>query len=161
GRAKEAIAEFTELLSLYPTDVNALIQIGLAEKEVGDIEVAQVWFERAVDADPGSSLVHFYLGEIAYNRGMLDVALQRLQQAIEEVHLLRRELPAAREAYETLVQRIPDSAKLWNERGLVLHQSGEFDEARASYERAVECEPGYAIALNNAGVAMFHGGKTE
>src|SRR5687768_7577889 len=77
GRHQEAMAEYNQLLRYHAHDLGALIQLGLAEKEVGDIEVAQGWFEQALGVDPDSSLVYFYLGEISYNRGLLEDALER------------------------------------------------------------------------------------
>ena len=50
-------------------------------------------------------------------------------QAMAEVHLLRRELPAALELYDALVREYADSPKLWNERGVCLHQAGRRAEA--------------------------------
>jgi tetratricopeptide (TPR) repeat protein len=82
-------------------------------------------------------------------------------QAMAEVHLLRREPKAAVALYEELLALQPNSPKLWNERGIGLHQEGHFAEAQASYRRAVLVEPGYAIAHNNLGVALYHGGDTE
>ena len=78
-----------------------------------------------------------------------------------EVHLLRRDFSPALELYEAQLQEVPDSPKLWNERGVVLHQSGRVDEALASYHRAVEHDPKYALARNNLGVALAHQGATD
>ena len=82
-------------------------------------------------------------------------------QAMAEVHLLRREAKAAVELYDELLEHQPDSPKLWNERGVALHQDGKFAEAEESYRRAVQAELGYALAHNNLGVALYHRGNTE
>src|SRR5439155_1055611 len=73
-------------------------------------------------------------------------------QAMAEVHLLRRELTPALELYDALVREHADSPKLWNERGVCLHQAGRRAEAIASYERAVDVDGGYQLAWNNLGV---------
>jgi Flp pilus assembly protein TadD len=73
-----------------------------------------------------------------------------------EVHLLRRELGAALELYDGLVREHPDSPKLWNERGVCLHQAGRRAEAIVSYERAVGIDPAYQLAWNNLGVVRAH-----
>src|SRR2546425_11152418 len=59
-------------------------------------------------------------------------------QAMAELHLLKRDFPAALELYDTLLREVPDSPKLWNERGVVLHQAGRTEDALASYRQAVE-----------------------
>src|SRR5438309_267914 len=78
-----------------------------------------------------------------------------------EVHLLKHDFGAALELYETLIREVPDSPKLWNERGVVLHQAGRTDDALASYREAVEVDPKYALAWNNLGVLVAHAGDTE
>ena len=50
----------------------------------------------------------------------------------------------------------PDSPKLWNERGVCLHQAGRRAEALASYEQAVAIDPAYQLAWNNLGVVRAH-----
>ena len=55
----------------------------------------------------------------------------------------------------------PHSPKLWNERGVALHQAGRVREARESYRRAIASDNGYALAINNGGVAAFHDGDVE
>ena len=63
-----------------------------------------------------------------------------------------RELPAALELYDALVRDYADSPKLWNERGVCLHQAGRRADAIASYEHAVAVDAGYQLAWNNLGV---------
>ena len=279
GRHREAIEEYNQILRYHNFDLGAMIQLGLAEKEVGDIEVAQGWFEQALGVDPDSSLVYFYLGEIAYNRGLLEEALGHLQRAIEinpdnheawyllgfvlgdaglhddakeatdraiklnptlgkaqanlaisadaqkkyiekakrdttrvvqmevrdesplthfnlglafrkkgyfaealaeyelalhrgedrdlveqamaEVYLLNRMPGRALKLYEGLLARQPQSPKLWNERGVALHQEGRYLDAQESYRRAIAADANYALALNNLGVALYHAGDAE
>ena len=69
-----------------------------------------------------------------------------------EVHLLRRDLPAALELYDGLTHDYPDSPKLHNERGVCLHQAGRRDDAEKAYRAAVELDRNYALAWNNLGV---------
>jgi tetratricopeptide (TPR) repeat protein len=78
-----------------------------------------------------------------------------------EVHLLRQDGAAATMLYEQLVAEHADSPKLWNERGVALHQSGRAADALQSYERSVALDGVYALALNNLGVARFHAGRDD
>ena len=122
----------------------------------------------------GSTLVHFNLGLALRQKGYHKEALREYRLALEagedrrlnlqamaEVHLLRRELGAALELYETLVRDYPDSPKLWNERGVCLHQAGRRAEAVVSYERAVGIDSAYQLAWNNLGVVRAHEAKPD
>ncbi len=127
-----------------------------------------------VEVSHESPLTHYNLG-LAFRKkgyypealGEYHLALHRgedrdlVEQAIAEIHLVTREGPAALALYDTLVHRMPKSPKLWNERGVALHQSSRFADAQASYTRAIELEPTYALALNNLGVALYHAGQAE
>ena len=276
GRHDDAIGEYAELLSQDATDVEAMVQAGLTVRAVGDLADAQRWLEHAERLDPDRAEVHLHLGEVLYNRGLADAALERLERAVEldpddadayhllgfvlgdlgrhddaraattralalnpamarseanlsleptttlraqarrspegsrggrsnlpacdgshlahfnlglafrhkgylaeagreyllaldrgeerglvlqalaEVRLLQHDTAAAIAIYDELLAEAPQSPKLWNERGVALHQAGRVDEARASYETAVAADAGYALALNNLGVALFH-----
>ena len=121
-----------------------------------------------------TQLTHYNLG-LAFRKkgyfaealGEYRLALQRgedrdlVEQAMAEVQLLKRDAPAALALYDELLQRQPQSPKLWNERGVALHQAGQYVEAQESYRRAIECDSGYAIAFNNVGVALYHAGQPE
>ena len=128
GRHADAIAAFTEILRYNQHDLGALIQLALSEKEIGDIDVAAQWLERALDVEPTSSLVFFYLGEIAYQRAAHEKALELLRRAI---------------------QLNPDNHEAWYLLGFVLGDQGLHDEAREAMERAVKLNPTLSRAQAN------------
>ena len=117
---------------------------------------------------------HFDLGRAFRQKGYFAEALreyrlalergedrQLVRQAMAEVHLVRHDLPASLALYEDLVQATPGAAKLWNERGVCLHQLGRRDEALASYRRGIDAEPAYALSYNNLGVALAAAGTMD
>jgi len=122
----------------------------------------------------GNELAHYNLGLAFRQKGYYNEALKEYRLALErgedrrltlqamaELHLLKRDFPAALELYDTLLREVPDSPKLWNERGVVLHQAGRTDEALASYRQAVEVDPKYTLAWNNLGVVQAHGAAAD
>ncbi|MDQ2665877.1 MAG: tetratricopeptide repeat protein [Gemmatimonadota bacterium] len=128
----------------------------------------------AMEVQAEGQLAQFNLGLAFRQKGYLGEALREyakaldrgedrslVLQAMAEVHLLRREPKAAVALYDELLADAPISPKLWNERGVALHQDGLFAEARDSYRRAVKTDPGYALAHNNLGVALYHCGDPE
>ncbi|HUK21091.1 MAG TPA: tetratricopeptide repeat protein [Gemmatimonadales bacterium] len=119
-------------------------------------------------------LAHYNLGLAFRQKGYYNEALREYRlaldrgedrrltlQAMAEVHLLKRDLGAALELYETLLREIPDSPKLWNEHGVVLHQAGRMADALTSYRQAVDIDARYALAWNNLGVVLTHQSDTE
>ena len=133
---------------------------------------------RAVDREmavaPEGQLAHFNLGLAFRQKGYYAEALREYRlaadrgedgdlvlQAMAEVHLLKKEPAIAAQLYDKLLVSRPDSPKLWNERGIALHQDGRYADAAESYRRAAMCDPKYALGLNNLGVALYHIGNVE
>jgi len=121
-----------------------------------------------------SQMAHFNLGLAFRQKGYLAEALREYRlaldrgedrtlvlQAMAEVHLLRKDSAAAVQLYDRLLQENPHSPKLWNERGIALHQDGRYAEAATSYEQAIAADGHYVLALNNLGVAHCHAGRPD
>src|SRR6478672_4104926 len=70
GILERRIAELATRLTNNPSDIEALVQSGIAEKTSGNLRNAQSLFERAIAIDPQSSVVQFLLAETLYNRGL-------------------------------------------------------------------------------------------
>jgi tetratricopeptide (TPR) repeat protein len=122
----------------------------------------------------GEPLAHYTLGQAFRQQGLLveasreyDNALARgedralVVQAMAELHLLRKEPQPAIALYDELIAERADSPKLWNERGVALHQTGDYAAAASSYGKALEADPTYVIARNNLAVALFHSNQPE
>ncbi len=122
----------------------------------------------------GEPLAHYTLGVAYRQRGMFVEAMREFSaalasgedralvlQAMAELHLLQKAPDAAIPLYDELLRDRPQSPKLWNERGVALHQSGQYEFAAESYRRALVVDPAYALARNNLGVALFHSGADE
>ena len=127
-----------------------------------------------LDLAHDAQLAHYHLAIAFRQKGYLAEALAEYRLAVQrgedrdlaeqgmaEVHLLRGESEEAVALYDDLLRRQPESAKLWNERGVALHQAGRYVDAQESYRAAIGCEQNYALALNNLGVALYHAGQPE
>lgn len=120
------------------------------------------------------TLAHYNMGLAFRQRGLHEEALREfvlaqergedpslVRQAVAEQQLLMGRSEEATALYEELTAHGGDSPKLWNERGVAEHQSGEADNALALYSRALELDPEYVLAQNNRAVALIHTGDTE
>jgi tetratricopeptide (TPR) repeat protein len=130
--------------------------------------------DREMAVAPEGQLAHYNLGLAFRQKGYYAEALREYRlaadrgedgelvlQAMAEVHLLKKEPSAAAQLYDRLLATRPDSPKLWNERGIALHQDGRYADAVESYRKAVACDPQYALGWNNLGVALYHTGNGE
>ena len=52
-----------------------------------------------------------------------------------------------------------DPKYAWSNKGAALFSQGKYDEAIASYDRAIEINPDYKQAWNNKGIVYFNMGK--
>ena len=78
GRADEAVAAWRTAADSDPSSGN-LAKLGTGLTRLGRFEEAERILRRALERDPGDSLVHFYLAEVAVNRdgpGDADLARQ-------------------------------------------------------------------------------------
>jgi len=174
GRHQDARAASKRAIQLNPPLARAQTNLSL-ERYNAERKSQQ---QRARVPEPqvveGNALAHYNLGLAFRQKGYYNEALREYRLALErgedrrltlqamgEIHLLKHDFPAALELYETLLREVPDSPKLWNERGVVLHQAGSPDDALASYRQAVEIDRKYTLAWNNLGVLQAHQGDSE
>src|SRR5919106_772429 len=147
GYYDRRVSELTERLRQRPDDRDArwelgraYASLGLAEKASGDLDKAQQWFERALALEPNSSVVHFYLGEVIYNRGLNDEALAALKRALE------------------LNPDNPDAHYLM---GFVLGDMGRHEDARASQKKAIALNPTLSRAQANLSLERYKDARYE
>ena len=170
GRHDEAGQATERAIQLNPALSSAAPNLALARKREEYVEAAQR--EAPMEVVREATLTHYNLGLAFRKKAYYAEALREyelavrggedrdlVEQAMAEVHLLRRDTPEALRLYNDLLTRLPDSPKLLNERGVALHQSGQYAEAQASYLAAVAIDPSYALSHNNLGVALYHGGN--
>ena len=92
---KEAIAQFSEALSLKPNDRPAHYNLGLALAEQGSLEEAAAQFTEALRANPQDPLA-------LYNLGIVHEKLGRLEDAVAEFEAALRINPNFAEARKKL-----------------------------------------------------------
>lgn len=179
GRHEEAAAASKRAVQLNPSLSRVQANLSLdqynperyAELVPADRERRS---QRMMQVAAGVELAHYNLGLAFRQKGYYaeaqreyELALERgedralVLQAMAELHLLRKDAESAIALYDTLLRELPGSPKLWNERGVAMHQAGRFTEAADDYRKALEADPHYAIAHNNLGVALYHAGERE
>jgi tetratricopeptide (TPR) repeat protein len=128
GLPERRVGELDRRLSENPDDIGLLVESGIAEKTAGHLDEAEAKFRRALASDPDSSVLHFFLAEIFYNRGLGEEALRFLRRSID------------------LNPANPDAHYL---AGFILGDLGRVEEAREANRRAVALNPALTRAQAN------------
>lgn len=128
GLLERRVAELDSRLRESPDDLGLLVESGIAEKTAGNLDQAERKFRLALRHDPDSSVLHFFLAEIFYNRGLGEDALRFLRRSID------------------LNPANPDAHFL---AGFILGDLGRVEEAREANRRAVALNPALTRAQAN------------
>jgi tetratricopeptide (TPR) repeat protein len=122
GKLQEAIKEYQAVLGLTPDQhliVKSLIDLGAAYGQLGDFPTAGQYYRKALAIEPGNPVVFSYLGKLAMN---------------ERVH----ELAASAAAHP--------SPAAYLQLGMLQQSVGLLPEARASYQTALKLKPEFPEA---------------
>ncbi|MFL5478615.1 MAG: tetratricopeptide repeat protein [Gemmatimonadaceae bacterium] len=134
GILERRLQELEERLRANPDDLEALVQSGIAEKTAGRLERAHSLFERAIELDSDSSVLHFLLAETLYNRGLHEDAMRSVRRSIE------------------MNPENPDALYLI---GFILGDLGRGEEAAEANRRAVMLNPTLVRAQANLSLETY------
>ena len=130
GDCSGAEYELSQAVALAPNSLSAVSQLAIALFECGDVEGSIPRFERALQLDGAvfTPPLFTYLARAYLQQGRLDDAVRRAQQGA----LLP---PESAEAHYYL-------GRAYEARGT----TGDLENARRAFERALELEPGFSAA---------------
>jgi len=128
NRPYEAIPLFLEALEMEPVNPLLWFNLGVAQQKTGKYEDAIGSFQRALAIDNSIACAWVSLGLIAYEMQKIDLA---------------------EDCYLSALAWSCDDPKTWNNLGVLYFTSGNFEDARTSFEKAVSLTPHYPDALIN------------
>lgn len=128
GRYPEAIAVFTEALSLNPDLPGILFNRAEARRLTGDFQGARQDLLEALRLSPGEPDFIHALGLLSYEED---------------------DFASAADLYGNAIEQRPDFAQAWNDLGVIRFRKSEYAEARKCFEKAVAIDPDMAEAWFN------------
>ncbi|MDN5926211.1 MAG: YaiO family outer membrane beta-barrel protein [Hyphomicrobiales bacterium] len=168
-RFDDAEQSLKRALTLKPDNADALVQLGFAELDRGDLAAARDAFSKALSLAPNYSDAKFGMAEIEFRSGNLDAAaalaepLAREQPANSEYAVLLANIRKARQAKQTphaktamrkagkpegrRRQPHPDPVAVLLDRGRTQRAAGNFAEAERAYREALRLAPRNIDAL--------------
>lgn len=133
GHWEEALQGYTDLLKINPEDAHVLHLLGILYAEIGDLDSALRYVEKAVSLQPENSVLYLHLANILKAKGLFGRAEEILQ---------------------SLIQINPNFAAAFNNLGTVYFAEDKYQEAIKSYQAAITLQPNYADAYYNLGLAL-------
>jgi arylsulfatase A-like enzyme/Flp pilus assembly protein TadD len=140
GRPRETIALLQPYAEQAEPDLDVLMAYGSALGQLGRDREALTVFDRAKQVDATHPLIFVNIGTI---------------------HLMKREFPEARDAFEAALRLDPKIARAYNGLGVVAARTGHPDDAIASWKHAVELSPREWDTLYNLGLVLRQQGRAR
>ncbi|NQT07283.1 MAG: tetratricopeptide repeat protein, partial [Candidatus Omnitrophica bacterium] len=169
----KAIADFTKALELNPNNEMArdnlrdtYLNQGKVYMEAGELNRATECFNKVIELDPSNSMAYNNRGSVYGTRGEFAKAIEDFTKALEldpNNGLVRKNLQVIRARLAEKKERRKPSreAITHNERGIAYVKTGEFDEAIAHLNVAIELDPKFAQAYTNRGLAYVKKGELD
>jgi protein O-GlcNAc transferase len=132
GRPAEACDYLGEAAQISPTDLNVLMNYGMALRAAGRAQEALDAFDRALAIQPN-------MAEGLYNRGVALADLRRFELAVE--------------SYDRALILQPEMMAAIVNRAVALAAMQRYDDAVTGYDRAIAMQPSNVWALFHRGLA--------
>jgi tetratricopeptide (TPR) repeat protein len=141
-RAREDFKRHLEFATLNPADASAHYNLGLIYQQRGQLDEARRSFARAVEIDPSEIDAHYQLGRISREQGRLGEAIQH---------------------FDAVVQRNEDHSlsEVWRAIGHAYFEAGQYQDARAAFERFLTKRPSDAEGHYRYGLTLARLGRQE
>ena len=167
GDYDQAIANFDEVLKLFPKLDSAYATRGLAYFYKGDYDRAIAGYNQALKLNPTKDIFYENRGRVYLGKGEFDHAIADFDQALKlspknyrfyenraDAYFDKREWENALQDYSATLQLKPDDANALLGRGNVYRAKGDYDRAIDDLNEAIRLVPDHALALDSRG-AVF------
>ncbi len=174
GRLTSAEAKCLEIIKKDPKHFDAVQMLGIIAYQNRKLDLAVVFFAKAVGIEPRNARVQYNLGRAFLEYGMLEEAEICYRKALQiepryaealndlgQVVLLLGRSDEARKNYRAALALKPDYVEALNNLGVLLSSAGRFDEATTCLEKAHAINPKHLETLNNLGTIRNAQGKTK
>ncbi|TQV83501.1 tetratricopeptide repeat protein [Denitrobaculum tricleocarpae] len=155
-----------------PTNPQAHFNLGVSLKESGQLKMAEKAFHRALGLKPSYSAAQFQLALLLTAQGDRGSAVEAFRQVIDSdpenvealsnCAVLLKEMGRLNESlsfHRLAVGKRPDHPGLNYNYGLALELTEQFERAAAAFQKAIDNDPKFVLALSSLGRVMGHLGR--
>lgn len=168
---EDAYLCFDKSISLNPNDSETLINMSIAEDNLGMFDEAVESLEKALELDPRNEEVYFNLGIMFEKKEKFGQALTYFEKAIEAdpayaeawyelgyCYETENRLSDSLIAYEKFLNEEPNSFNGWYNKGIVHIKLEEYDKAINCFELSIALKDDFASSWFNCGYSFFRQG---
>ena len=151
GKMGEGVMHLQEAVRLQPGNPEHISNLGVALLKLGRVEEALAAHEEAIRLNPTVGRFHNSRGSVLMAMGRKEEAKAAFEEALRlqpldaQAHYNLGNLLSPSEAlphYQIAVRQSPNVALNWYNLGMTYARLGNYEEARACVERAVQIDPG-------------------
>jgi tetratricopeptide (TPR) repeat protein/predicted aspartyl protease len=178
GQPRLAAADFDAVLNLKPDHLDALISRGTLRLRSNDASAAKIDFDRALQLAPTDPSVGFRIAESYQAAGNFVASIEQLDSWIATYPrdgrfsaalnmrcwsraMTGKDLELARSDCDQALKKGPKNSAVFDSRGLVWLQLGNYDEAIDDYKAALKLQPKKASSLYGLGLAEIKKGLKD
>ncbi len=174
GKIIEARNNYKYLIGIGLPDPIVFANYGIIQKDLGNLQEAELYLRKAIELNPNFANAHFNLGNIFIDLDKLQEAELSIRKAIEldpdfeNAHSnlagILKDLGKLKEA-ELSIRRVielnPNFANAHSNLGVILRDLGKLKEAELSIRKAIELDPDFADAYLNLGNILRDLGQSQ
>jgi len=138
GNLSEQKKLLENLVTLYPSESSALLNLSMVCEKLGVIDEAYKYAERYLNNNPESSSGKLQMARCLYQLGENDRAMKLIEEIEPSYH---------------------DKLEIMAEKGQILARSGNFDEARKIWQQVLTTDPEHVATLFNYAQLEMESGK--
>ncbi|MDD4956856.1 MAG: tetratricopeptide repeat protein [Candidatus Omnitrophica bacterium] len=174
GYWKDPIAFYQRTLEYTPDSARMHYNLGLAYRNIGELDRAEEAYSRAIELDPEGRDAYYNLAIIYAEKGKKKESVELYKKvigidpgfmmaynnlAIELAYLNER--IQAEKVLKHAMKMDPEFIETYNNLGTLYLNTGRSGEAEFLYKKAIKLEPGYAKAYNNLGTIYKDRGRLD
>ena len=167
GKTDIAQELYNQTLKINPSHSQALNNLGMIFKGLGENQKAKDCFEKSIEINPNYADAYNNLGMIFKGLGENQKTKKCFEKSIEvdpnyvnahyNLGVIFKELgenQKAKKCYEKVIELNPNYAVAHYNLGVIFKELGENQKAKECYEKAIKLNPNYADAHNNLGIVF-------
>jgi lipoprotein NlpI len=177
GEFEAGVADFSEIIRLFPSDAQAYQARALAHHRHGDFDLAIADYTRVIEIDPKDSFAYAYYayvyrGDAYAEKGDLDHSIADASKAIEinpkikyaycirgHAYVRKGDVEPAIADFNQAIQLDPEYGAAYDGRAVAYKVKGNFDLAVADYDQLIRLDPKSPGAYRARGIAKFRAGS--